>query len=76
MKIESAKTQGEGQSLDSFNNGDCIRLVDNGLSELFLDSVYIVGTSGEGRLAINLLDGCHRREGGFVLEPNAKVVTG
>jgi hypothetical protein len=78
MKIERVKTQGEGRLLDSFEKGDCVRLVSEriGDSGPFIGHVYIVGAVGGRRLAINLSDGSHRGEGVFVLEPNAKVVIG
>ena len=74
MKIERVRTQGEGQQLDSFERGDCVRLVVDVVDAGSFDYVYIVSSFNGHRLAINLSDGCHRELGKFVLEPNAKVV--
>lgn len=76
MKIDDSKKKPvHGDPLSSFVLGDCVRLVDNAGSAMFLGHVYIVGTSfGVRRLAINLGDGSHRTVGQFALEPNAEVV--
>ncbi len=63
----------KGHLLGHFTHGDCIRLVSGG--DPCVDGLYIVAAcKGGGYLAINLVDGCHRDVGMFVLEPNAKVV--
>lgn len=75
MKIEELKkSKPKGALLDSFNPGDCVRLICSG-SKPRLGAVYIVSSVGrELRTAINLSDGDYRSAGRFVLEPTAKVV--
>lgn len=76
MKIDDPKKLGRGSPLSSFNTGDCISLIGTryGSDEPFIGHVYIVVDLDARRWAINLLDGCNRQTGKFVLEPNAKVV--
>jgi hypothetical protein len=76
MKVENAETASKGQLLSSFGLGDCVRLVgpENGFGHPFIGHVYIVSSFNGHSVAVNLFDGCHRESGGFVLEPNAKVV--
>lgn len=76
MKIDDQKkSKPVGAPLSSFSLGSCVRLVGDDYDGFYIGQVYIVATVGSAdHTAINLKEGCHRVEGRFVLEPNARVV--